>query len=201
MRRKVAVRPILLALLVLLAACTDFPFLAQLTPWSTIYSTAQDERKVADLAKDKAIAAQIKVALLNQDGELGLKVKVFCYQRRVTLLGRIGDAGFKALALATAWETDGVRAVATHWETPTEADTTMADLAIMGLLRAALVADEELSSTQIETEVYGGNVYLLGLVRSQMDADRAVARAGTVRGVSAVTSFLVTPARPAAQTH
>ncbi len=147
---------------------------------------------MADIGFDKAISTQIKGALLNQDGERGLKVKVYCYLRMVTLLGQLEDDNFKAFALATAWATEGVRGVTTHWEAPS-AGTGMADLEIAARLRAALVADEDLSATQIETEVFSGKVYLIGMVRSPQDADRAVAHAQAVKGVTGVTSLLILP--------
>jgi hyperosmotically inducible protein len=86
-----------------------------------------------------------------------------------------------------------VKGVSTHWEAPGKTDTTAADIEIATKLRAALVADKEISATQIETEVFGGKVYLLGMVRSQKDADKAVAHARGVAGVTGVTSLLIPP--------
>lgn len=178
--------------LALLAACAipDLQPLGVLTPWSSIYNAARDERSVVEIAFDKAIATQIKGALVNKSRELGLKIKVYCYLRRVTLLGQLADDDFKAFALASAWEADGVRSVAAYWEPPGLADTTAADVEIAAKLRAALIADQEISATQIETVVYGGKVYLLGMVRSRQDADKAAALAGAVPGVTGVVSLL-----------
>jgi hyperosmotically inducible protein len=178
--------------LVLLTACAipDFDFVSY-PPWTTVYNAARDERNVADILFDKAISTQIKTALLQENGELGLRVKVYCFLRRVTLLGQVDDDAFKALAVATAWETEGVRGVATGWVAPGRAGTAAADLEIAARLRAALVGDQDISATQIEAEVFGGAVYLTGMVRSQQDAGRALAHARWVRGVSSVISLLI----------
>jgi len=55
------------------------------------------------------------------------------------------------------------------------------------------VADKEVSATQIEQEVFGGKVYLIGMVRSQKDIDKAVAHAKGVKGVTGVVSLLLPP--------
>jgi len=163
------------------------------TPWGAVYDAARDERSVGDITADKKISTEIKSALVNKDGKLGLAVKVYCYLGRVTLLGQLADEKFKAFAEATAKKQKGVKNVATHWEAPGKTDTTAADLEIAAKLRTALVGDKELSATQIETEVFSGKVYLIGMVRSQKDADRAVAHAHAVKGVTGVQSLLIPP--------
>lgn len=163
------------------------------TPWGAVYDVARDERSVGDITADKKITTEIKTALVNKDGKLGLAVKTYCFLGKVTLLGQLSDEGFKSFAVATAKKTKGVKSVTTYWEAPGKEGTTAADLEIAAKLRATLVADKSLSSTQIETEVFGGKVYLLGLVRSQRDADKAVAHAKATKGVTGVTSLLVPP--------
>jgi hyperosmotically inducible periplasmic protein len=169
------------------------PTQAAMTPWGAIYDAARDERSVGDIAADKKISTTIKSALVNKDGKLGLAVKVYCYLGKVTLLGQLADEKFKDFAVATSKKTKGVKGVATHWEAPGKTDTTAADVEIAAKLRAALVGDKEISATQIETEVFSGKVYLIGMVRSQKDADKAVAHAKAVKGVTDVTSLLVAP--------
>ncbi|MBU1229405.1 MAG: BON domain-containing protein [Proteobacteria bacterium] len=180
--------------LLILAALLALPALASAyTPWGAIYDAARDERSVSDIAADKKISTDIKATLVNRDGKLGLAVKVYCYLGKVTLLGQLGDDKFKAFAEATAKKAKGARSVSTHWVAPGKEDTTKADLEIAAKLRAALVGDKDISATQVETEVFGGKVYLIGMVRSQKDADKAVAHARAVKGVTGVTSLLVPP--------
>lgn len=163
------------------------------TPWGAIYDAARDERSVAVIAADKKISTGIKAALVDKDGKLGLAVKVYCYLGKVTLLGQLADEKFKDFALATAKKAKGVKGVASHWEAPGKTDTTAADVEIATKLRAALVGDKDISATQVETEVFGGKVYLIGMVRSQKDADKSVAHAKAVKGVTGVASLLLVP--------
>jgi len=187
------INPAILFFLIFLGGCAlpELPGTPPITPWSTIYGAFRDERDMSDMLFDKAASLQIKGALLNKDSALGLKVKVYCFMRRVTLLGQLADEEFKAYALASAWGADGVKGVQTAWVEPGQGDTTLADLEIASRLRAALVADEDLSATQIEAEVFSGQVFFVGMVRSQEDADRAVGHAREIQGVVAVTSLLI----------
>ena len=143
---------------VLLSACSlvDLPG-PPFMPWGTIYGAARDERGVQEILFDQAISTQIKGALLNRSRELGLSVKVYCFRRRVMLLGQLADDDLKAFALATAWEADLVRSVSARWVAPDDGGSTIADLEIAARLRAALVADADLSATQIELEVFSGH--------------------------------------------
>jgi hyperosmotically inducible protein len=164
---------------------------AAFTPWGSIYEVARDERSVGDIAADKKISTTLKTTLLDRDKKLGLAVKVYCFLGRVTLLGQIGDDSFKAFSVNAAKKTRGVKSVSSYWEDPGKEDTTAEDLEIAAKIRAALVADKNISATQIEQEVFGGKVYLIGLVRAKSDAQKAVAHAKAVKGVTGVVSLLV----------
>ncbi len=174
------------ALLLAPAAALAFP-----TPWGAIYGAARDERSLLDMAKDKAAATEIKAKIMDRDRMKGLAVKVYCFVGHAILLGQVDDAEFQEFALAIARQADHVKSVEAHWEPPTDENTLAQDLEIVARLRTALVADETLSSTQIEFEVFAGKVYLLGMVRSQQDADRAIAQASVVPGVLNVVSLLI----------
>lgn len=177
----------------LLFALLFAPALAQAfpTPWGAIYGAARDERSLLAMARDKAAATEIKAKIMDRDRMKGLAVKVYCFVGHAILLGQVDDAEFQDYAVAIARQADHVKSVETHWEPPTDEGTLSRDLEITARLRAALVADENLSSTQIEFEVFAGKVYLLGMVRAQQDADRAVAQASVVPGVLNVVSLLI----------
>lgn len=184
--RRILPAPLLaLGLILALAA----PANAQFNPIGAIYDAARDERSVADITADKNISVGIKADLAKKDSKLALSVKVYCYMRRVTLLGQVPDEKFKEFAVATAKKAKGVKSVEAHWEAPT--DTFKADTEIAARLRAALIADKSLSSTQVETEVFGGKVYLVGMVRTAQDAAKAQAIAKGVKGVTGVKSLLI----------
>ncbi|WP_272700522.1 BON domain-containing protein [Desulfovibrio sp. Fe33] len=159
------------------------------TPWGAIYGSARDERSVGDQAADKQISLTIKTALADKDSALALKVHVYCFLGQVYLVGAINDKGFRSFAAKTAKGTSGVKKVTQHFVA--ETDTTSADLELTAKVRSALIANGDLSSTQIEQEVMNGEVVLIGMVRTKADAALAVKVAKSVQGVRKVTSFLI----------
>jgi len=161
------------------------------TPWGAVYESVRDERSVGDQAIDKQISLTIKGKLADNDGSMALKVHVYCFLRHVYLIGAIDDTAFRSFAVKTAKATEDVKKVTRYFVK--ETDTTSADLEIAAKVRAALIADGDLSATQVETEVANGEVILIGMVRSKADAKLAIKVAKGVEGVRKVTTFLIPP--------
>jgi hyperosmotically inducible protein len=83
-------------------------------------------------------------------------------------------------------------------ETRTSNDATevVTDAWITSKVKADLLAADEVSGTAINVDARNGMVTLNGTVKSQAEADKAVAHAKTIKGVKNVTSNLkVEPAR------
>jgi hyperosmotically inducible protein len=161
------------------------------TPWGSIYESARDERSIGDQAADKKISLTIKGKLADHDGKLALKVHVYCFLRQVYLVGALDNAAFRAFAIMTAESVENVKGVTPYFVK--ESDTTTDDLTVATKVRAALIAEENLSSTQVETEVMNGEVVMVGMVRSKADEKLAIQVAKGVEGVKKVTSFLIPP--------
>jgi hyperosmotically inducible protein len=182
MRHSTPLAPIMLIL------CLGLSSLAW-TPWGAIYGSARDERSVGDQAADKKISLSIKTDLADKDSKMALKVHVYCFLKHVYLVGTINDQPFRAFAEKTAKGTEGVTRVTSYFKP--ETDTTADDLKLAAKVRADLIGNGDLSSTQIEQEVMNGEVVLLGMVRNKADAALAVKVAKGVKGVRKVTSFLI----------
>ncbi|MEF2230450.1 MAG: BON domain-containing protein [Pseudodesulfovibrio sp.] len=159
------------------------------TPWGSIYESARDERSVADQTIDKKISLTIKANLADHDAKLALKVHVYCFLRQVFLVGALDNAAYRAFAVMTAGGVENVQKVTPYFVD--ESDTTVDDAEIAVRVRAALIAEKALSSTQVETETMGGEVVLLGMVRTQADARLAIQTALSIKGVTKVKSFLI----------
>nr|WP_321256101.1 BON domain-containing protein [uncultured Pseudodesulfovibrio sp.] len=159
------------------------------TPWGAIYGSARDERSVGDQAADKEISLSIKKTMADKDGEKALQIHVYCFLKHVYLVGAINDTAFQSFAVKTAKSTKEVKKVTKYFVK--ESDTTADDLEIAASVRAALIAEGDLSATQIEQEAMNGEVVLLGMVRSKKDAQLAIKVAKSVEGVRKVTSFMI----------
>lgn len=159
------------------------------TPWGAIYESARDERSVGQQADDKRISLDIKGQMADRDGKKALKIHAYCFVGHVFLVGAINDKSFRSFAVKTAKDIEGVKKVTTHFVK--ETDTTADDLEIAASVRAALIAEGDLSATQIETETMNGEVVMVGMVRGKKDARLAVQVAKGVEGVRKVTSYLI----------
>lgn len=170
----------LLALLVLLCAQLQ---------GCAVYGVARDERTVGTIVDDRVIITNLKKELLVMNSSEGYATKVYSYSGRVFLVGEVAPT-FRDRAVEQAHRTSGVRSVATHWFNP-GVGKTGDDIVIESKVRSALIADGSLSSTQIDSEVYGGHVVLLGVVGSQADSKRATDVARKVGGVRSVTTYIM----------
>jgi hyperosmotically inducible protein len=94
-------------------------------------------------------------------------------------LTRFFSALFMALALLTA---SGCAATRTQEGTGQYVD----DSIITSKVKAAILAEPTLSSSEINVETFKGVVQLSGFVNSSADISKAVSVAGTVKGVSSV---------------
>ena len=65
------------------------------------------------------------------------------------------------------------------------------DSTIANTIRAKIVEDKELSLMKINTDVFNGNVTLLGTVPSKEAEEHLIALAKGVKGVNSVTSKLM----------
>jgi hyperosmotically inducible protein len=99
----------------------------------------------------------------------------------------------KNQAVKLAARVPGVKSV-TEYFLPKQKDAACGvgdNLAAEAKIRAGLIGDTDLSSTQIENKLVQCHAVLLGMVRSKADIERAVAIAKGVQGVRSVKSFLV----------
>jgi osmotically-inducible protein OsmY len=62
------------------------------------------------------------------------------------------------------------------------------DSVVTTRVKAAILADESLKSSEINVETFKGRVQLSGFVNSQLDIDRAMTVTRAVKGVSSVAN-------------
>lgn len=177
-----------LILSTLLIVCLAISTIAW-TPWGAIYGSARDERSVGDQTADKEISLSIKKAMADKDGKKALQIHTYCFLKHVYLVGAINDIAFQSFAYKAAKATDGVKKVTKYFVK--ESDTTANDLEIAASVRAALIAEGDLSATQIEQETMNGEVVLLGMIRNKKEAQLAIKIAKGVEDVRKVTSFMI----------
>ena len=158
----------------------------------TVYSAARDERSIGNVVDDKNREAKIKYNLLDDDQVKGLDISVYVFYGDAYLVGVVETGAQRSRAVAIARQVEGIRSVTTYLLDKSAATVgkSVDDVAIKAKVKAKMIGDKEMKSTQVEVKSVFGHVVLLGIVGSQKDADKAVKYARGVEYVKSVKSFI-----------
>ena len=169
-----------LALLVMSCGCT------------TLYNAAVDERNVRTIAGDTKIKAIILDAFIQDDIVKTFDIDIACYYGHVYLIGEYDAEKQKNRAVEIAGDIEGVKDVTTHLLKKKKGDPCgMTDnLAIKAKVKAKLIKDGDIWSTNVEVAVVQCNVVFVGVVGSSKEIEKIIAHAKSVGGVRSVKSFL-----------
>lgn len=169
-----------------------FIFLFAINGCGTIYSAAVDERNVGTIANDTAIKSKIVKKFYDDDIIKSLDISTGCYRGHVYLVGEYDTLAQKNRAIKLAKSVEGVKHVTTYLLPRKKDDTcgSTENLEIVGKVKAKLVGDKEIWSTNIDIKSIRCKVVLYGLVGSKKEINKAIAHAKSVEGVRGVKSFL-----------
>ncbi|MBU1042157.1 MAG: BON domain-containing protein [Proteobacteria bacterium] len=166
--------------------------MTSLSGCGTIYKASVDERDVGTFADDSRIESSVRARIINDPVVKLRDLSVNSYLGTVYLVGEFDADQQKMRAVRLAREVDGVRRV-TIIPFQKQVDPTCGttdDLALYAKIKQRLVEDRDIWSTQVDVKVVQCNVVILGLVKSQHDADRIVAHANAVQGVYTVQNYI-----------
>jgi hyperosmotically inducible protein len=163
-----------------------------MTGCTTIYKSAVDERKVGEQYDDQKITMAIRKKFSDDEKIKYFDISTYCYNGQVYLVGEFDTVDQKNQAVKLAREVEGVKSVTDYFLAKKEDDTcgTTANLKLFTKVKAELIGDKDISSTQIEVKALQCNIILLGLVGSADEVKKAIFHAKTVEGVRSVKSFL-----------
>jgi hyperosmotically inducible protein len=151
-----------------------------------------DERSVGQQAADKSIEAAVFKGFVDDKIVKARDISTFCFNGDVFLVGEYESAAQKSRAEQIARGVEGVRSV-TSYLLPKKDDPACGMTENTGLIlkvKKELVADTDISSTNVEMKAVQCRVVLLGLVGSAAQAAKAEGHARSVAGVRSVTSYL-----------
>ncbi|MGJ3233064.1 MAG: BON domain-containing protein [Oceanicaulis sp.] len=135
---------------------------------------------------------QVKSAMLRSEGYRLDQVDVEITEGVMLLTGSAPRASDRTYAECLAWSSPSVRSVVNEievgeWRTARELAS---DQLITQRVRARLVQDSEIRSTNFNIETREAVVYLLGYARSRAEADRAADLAARASGVEKVVDLV-----------
>lgn len=158
----------------------------------TIYGAAVDERNVKTIAADTAIKTKILKRLIDDETVKALDISVSSYNGHVYLIGEYDQAAQKAKAIKIARAVEGVRGVTDYFLKKEKNGPcgTKENITITGKVKAKLIGDKTIWSTNIDVRTMQCTVVLWGLVSNSTEISKAIAHARSVEGVKAVKSYL-----------
>jgi hyperosmotically inducible protein len=157
-----------------------------------IYQAVVDERNVKTIVADTAIKAKIVKRFVDDEIIKALDISVSSYNGEAFLIGEYAHEIQKDRAIKLAKEVEGVNRV-THYFLKKVEDGPCGfkeNLALTGKVKAKLVGDKNIWSTNIDVKTMQCTVVLWGLVGSNTEVKKAIAHAKSVKGVKRVKSFL-----------
>lgn len=158
----------------------------------TIYEAAVDERNVGTIANDKTI--EVKILKKLSDGKSGdlIDVSVTCYKGDVFLVGEYEDSAQKKRFLNSAKSVEGVRSVDSYLKQAVKDHPcdTKKNLKITAGVKAALIGDKSIWSTNVKVSTMQCQVVLWGTVGTSAELSKSIKHAKSVEGVKSVKSFL-----------
>ncbi|MEZ5893924.1 MAG: BON domain-containing protein [Parvularculaceae bacterium] len=127
-------------------------------------------------------------------------VDITLYEGRLMLTGTMKSEEGRKKLIENAWKAEGIKEVIDEIIVGegTSFGQGFEDTRIDQTLRARLVVDRNVSSTEYKIAVSKGAVYLIGVARSQGELDEALEKARSISGVEKVVSHVILRG-PAAQ--
>lgn len=159
---------------------------------ATAYKAAMDERDLGTFVDDGRIESSVRARILNDESVLLRDLSVNSYLGAVYLVGEFESDRQKLRAVKLAREVAGVvRVVVVPFQKLENPPCDTADdLSLYARIKARLVQDGDVWSTQVDVKVVQCTAVILGLVASQRDADRVVQHVNQEEGVRGVQNLL-----------
>lgn len=180
------------ALVGALIAGIALPVFAQLNPFSAVsraVTTAVDIRTKAEVKADVSISGGASKRLLEDKKSEWAGVTVLVFQRHVVLAGAVKSADVKKRVEEVVRQDKSIRSLQNELLVG-DVGSLVRDSALEGEINAGLTAAKGVASVNMRWCATGGHVVVMGVARSQQEADAALAKIRGTKGVKSVKSHL-----------
>lgn len=156
------------------------------------YTLATQERSPQQMAQDAAIGAVAHKNWADYNADLARDLTATVYDGRLLITGIVPTAEWKEKAGQLATNIDGVKEVNNEVQVgqPTNLAQDARDNIVSNTLRAQLLTDSQVRSTNFTVHTLNGIVYILGYARTTGERDLVLSYARNLANVSRVVSFI-----------
>ncbi len=158
-----------------------------------VLGACSSSRTLDGTFNDIGADARLKRVLLADRSHNYADIDITVFEGRLLLTGTMLSDEGRLQLIENAWKAEGVQEVIDeiYVGDSTPFGQGFADARIDTALKARLVADQDVKSSDVKIAVSNGVVYLLGAVRSQKRLEKIVHHARTTGGVNKVVTHVL----------
>ena len=161
--------------------------------FGTGVSVAFDPRTVGTQVDDSIMQKNLSTRILLVDKKYLLSVKTKVLDGRIFITGKVDDPEEKLKITKIAWETSGVRSVRNDIKIKEKFNFKQSakDTLITSQLRAALIINKNIKSSNYQIDTYKKNIYIYGIARNRDELDIVINEANSILDVNKVIASIL----------
>ena len=177
-----------LILLILLNSCSGS---SSRGLFGTGVSVAIDPRSLGTQIDDSIMEKNLITRLAMEKYFLSVKTKVL--DGRIFITGKVDNPEEKLKITKIAWETSGVRSVRNDIKIKEKFNFRQSakDTLITSQLRAALIVNKSIKSSNYQIDTYKKNIYIYGIARNRDELEIVVDEANSILDVNKVIASIL----------
>jgi osmotically-inducible protein OsmY len=150
------------------------------------------EGGISQAASDARIQIEINDLWFKYNVEMFRKLSMTVKGGRVLITGIVQNPEYRVEAVRLAWQPKGVKQVINEIRVAKSEGIVgyAKDTWISTSLRTQMTFDKEVQSINYSIDTVAGTVYLMGVAQSQLELNRVVQIARTIKGVKGVVSYV-----------
>ncbi len=180
----------LLILLVLLNSCSGT---SSRGLFGTGVSVAIDPRSLGTQIDDSIMEKNLITRLTMEEKKYFLSIKTKVLDGRIFITGKVDNPEEKLKITKIAWETSGVRSVRNDIKIREKFNFKQAakDTLITSQLRAALIVNKNIKSSNYQIDTYKKNIYIYGIARNRDELEIVVDEANSILDVNKIIASIL----------
>ena len=161
--------------------------------FGTGVSVALDPRSIGTQIDDNIMQKSLSSRLLLKDKKYILSINLKVLDGRIFITGKVDDPEEKLIITKMAWETKGVRSVKNNIIIKEEFNFKQSakDILITSQLRAAMIINKKIKSTNYNIDTYKKKIYIYGIAQDKDEFKQVLEEAEAILDVKRVIGSIL----------
>ena len=161
--------------------------------FGTGVSIALDPRSIGTQIDDNIMQKNLVARMLTKDKKYLLSINIKVLDGRIFITGKVDDPEEKLQITKMAWETKGVRSVKNNLIIKEEFNFQQSakDILITSQLRASLILNKNIKSTNYNIDTYKKKIYIYGIAHNADEQKEVLKEAKAILDVKSVIASIL----------